>query len=63
MKLISPPPDRAGPLESPVVTYDFDYVSNSVSMANALGRATEYEYDELNRLVNAIRPDPDGPLE
>jgi RHS repeat-associated protein len=59
-EVIQADPDGAGPLESPVTSYDFDCVNNLVGLADALGRETELEYDGLRRLVRAISPDPDG---
>jgi RHS repeat-associated protein len=59
-EVIQADPDGAGPLESPVTSYDFDCVNNLVGIADALGRETELEYDGLRRMVRAISPDPDG---
>ncbi len=44
----------------PVTQTDFDCNGNLVETTDPLGRVTEYEYDDLNRLVTRIDPDPDG---
>lgn len=58
---ISPDPDGAGPLASPVMTSVYDASGNVEQSIDALGQVTRYVYDRQNRLIETILPDPDGP--
>jgi RHS repeat-associated protein len=61
--LIEPDPDTsAGPLTSPIYTFEYDQASNPTGRIDPLGNAVLTEYDNRNRAVTETLPDPDGPL-
>jgi RHS repeat-associated protein len=53
-------PDNTDFQSAPVYEYQYDKVGNLRFEIDPLGRVTEYEYDNRDRLVKAIYPDPDG---
>jgi YD repeat-containing protein len=60
-KIVEADPDGiAGALTSPETEYAYDAVGNTVSVTDPLGGITKYVYDDLNRQVFIISPDPDG---
>jgi YD repeat-containing protein len=54
-------PDNTDYQAAPVYEYQYDKVSNLRFEIDPLGRVTEYRYDNRDRLVKVIHPDPDGP--
>ena len=64
---ILPDPDGAGPLGTLTTRYFYDDTGNLRYVVDPRGTdnkeaeyTTEYQYDHLGRLTNAILPDPDG---
>ena len=51
-----PDPNQGGALRHPVTTYIYDAVGNRTQTIDALGNATDYAYDSLNRLVSTTDP-------
>jgi YD repeat-containing protein len=43
-----------------IMATEYDAVGNVSRIADPIGRVVEYVYDELNRRVSQIAPDPDG---
>ncbi len=61
-----PDPDGpAGPQDRPTTRIEYDVVNRPVRTVDPLGRTSEIVYDDLDRIVREIYPDPDagGPLQ
>ncbi len=60
VETISPDPDGAGPLTSPITRFEYDAEGNLVKQTDAEGHVTTFEYDARNRRTATVQPDPDG---
>lgn len=59
-KVISPDPDGAGALPSPVREYEYDAAGRISKFIGESGSVIDYEYDAIGRLAKQVLSDPDG---
>ena len=55
-------PDPDGPLlpdATPITTHAYDIMGNQISVTDALGNQTDFEFDNLYRITAMIQTDPD----
>ncbi|MCA9047205.1 MAG: VCBS repeat-containing protein, partial [Planctomycetaceae bacterium] len=55
-EILADPDGAANPLTSPTSSFAYDLAGNLVSTTDALGRLTEYVYDDLNRRIEVKLP-------
>ena len=64
ISITEPNPNNTGsPSDRPVTTYDYDSNNNLTKVTDAEGNATEYAYDEYNRLIETKDAAPDESAE
>lgn len=49
-----------GTADEAFVEYEYDSADNKTAFIDEIGRRTEYDYDDLNRLIKTTLADPDG---
>lgn len=54
------PDMNSNPSDNPVESFTYDGAGNQLTQTDALGNATLYSYDNLNRMQSVTSPDPDG---
>jgi YD repeat-containing protein len=55
-----PDPDGVCMAVSPVTDFEYDAMSNLISVTDPLDNTTDYTFDNLYRLIEQTLPDPDG---